>query len=103
MIMEACAVYDKKIGAYMLPQFFRTKGEAVRAFSDAVASEGAPFSKHSEDYVFCRLGQYDDNSGSFKSLEVPEIIITADDCLVGRPLPPLVDVGPKPTNGKVAL
>lgn len=83
MIMQVCAVYDKKVGAYLLPQFFRTKGEAVRAFQDAVASESAPFAKHAEDYLFCRLGAYDDNAGSFETVQpAPEILLTAMDCLV---------------------
>lgn len=84
MIMEVFSVYDKKIGAYMVPQFFRTKGEAIRAWMDAVASESAPFKRHSEDYVFCRLGTYDDNSGSFinHSSGVPEIVMSADDAIL---------------------
>jgi len=83
MIMKACAIYDKKIGAYMVPQFFRTKGEAIRAFTDAVASESAPFAKHAEDYLFCCLGEYDDNSGSFLNVaNAPEILLTALDAVV---------------------
>lgn len=87
MIMQVYAVYDKKVGAYMMPQFFRTKGEALRAFMDAVASEAAPFRKHAEDYVFCCLGEYDDHSGSFANntsngIEVPEIGMTALDAVV---------------------
>lgn len=68
----------------MVPQFFRTKGEAIRAFSDACNAESAShFAKHAEDYMFCRLGSYDDNSGTFENVPTaPEIIITAMDCLV---------------------
>lgn len=85
MILQVCAVYDKKIGAYMVPQFFRTKGEAMRAFIDAVAAEAAPFGKHSEDYLFCRLGEYDDNSGTFANFgQAPEIVISADDAMLAR-------------------
>lgn len=82
MRMFVCAVFDKKVNAYMNPQFFRTKGEATRAFMDAVMSEAAPFRKHAEDYVFCYLGQYDDATGTFHNSEqVPEILMTANDCL----------------------
>ncbi|AZL82722.1 nonstructural protein [Apis mellifera associated microvirus 7] len=81
--MYACAVFDKKVNAYMYPQFFRTKGEATRSFMDAVGAEAAPFRKHAEDYVFCYLGQYDDNTGQFENApgNLPEILMTAMDCL----------------------
>lgn len=82
MIMYACAVLDKKVNAYMNPQFFRTKGEAIRSWMDAVMSEAAPFRRHAEDYVFCYLGKYDDASGRFENTGVvPEILMTAMDAL----------------------
>lgn len=79
MIMQVCAIYDKKVGAYMLPQFFRTKGEAMRAFLDACAQESAPFKRHAEDYYFCRLGEYDDVAGRVECVATPEILLTALD------------------------
>ncbi|ALS03676.1 VP5 [Gokushovirus WZ-2015a] len=82
MIMQACAVYDKKVNAYMLPQFFRTRGEAMRAFMDAVNSEQAPWKRHAEDYLFCLLGTYDDSSGVTVNKDVPEILMSAMDCVV---------------------
>lgn len=82
MKMYVCAVFDKKVNAYMNPQFFRTKGEATRAWMDAVAAEGAPFRRHAEDYVFCFLGLYDDSLGRFENHGVvPEMLMTALDCL----------------------
>lgn len=82
MKMYVCAVFDKKVNAYMNPQFFRTKGEAMRAWMDAVHAEAAPFKRHAEDYVFCFLGYYDDLSGNFENVGVvPEILMTALDCL----------------------
>lgn len=82
MMMYACAVFDKKVNAYMNPQFFRTKGEAIRSWMDAVLSEAAPFKRHAEDYVFCCLGSYDDSTGTFENSKgVPEILMTANDCL----------------------
>lgn len=82
MKMYVCAVFDRKINAYMNPQFFRTKGEATRAWMDAVAAEAAPFRKHAEDYLFAFLGYYDDSTGQFENFQnVPEILMTALDCL----------------------
>lgn len=82
MRMMAFAVFDKKINAYMNPQFFRTRGEALRAWMDAVMAEAAPFKRHAEDYVFCYLGVYDDTDGRFENHGiVPEICMTALDCV----------------------
>lgn len=82
MKMYVCAVFDKKVNAYMNPQFFRTKGEALRAWTDAVGSEAAPFRKHAEDYVFCYLGQYDDHTGQFENApKAPDMLMTALDCI----------------------
>lgn len=82
MIMQCCAVYDKKVGAYTAPQFFRSKGEAMRAFVDACQAEDAPFRKHAEDYFFSRLCEYDDVRGSFSPApEGPEVLLTALDAV----------------------
>ena len=81
MIMYACAILDKKVGAYMKPEFFRTKGEAIRAFADACHNPEGNLKRHSEDYVFCCLGTYDDNAGNFQCPQVPEILSTAVEAL----------------------
>lgn len=81
MIMEVYAVFDKKVNAYMNPQFFRTRGEALRAWMDAVHAEAAPFRRHAEDYVFCRLGVYNDSTGEFACVSPPELSMSAVDCL----------------------
>ncbi|AXH77009.1 MAG: nonstructural protein [Microviridae sp.] len=81
MKMYVCAVMDKKVMAYVQPAFFRTKGEATRAFMDAVAAENSPMRRHAEDYVFCFLGFYDDHEGRFENAAVPEILMSALDCV----------------------
>lgn len=62
MILEVYSVFDKKSGAYMQPIYFRTRGEAVRSFIDACSSQDN-FKKHPEDYSFCFIGLFDDNTG----------------------------------------
>ncbi|UDN67539.1 nonstructural protein [robinz microvirus RP_40] len=85
MIMYACAVFDRKVNAYMKPQFYRSKGEAIRSWIDAVGAAGedaVPFRRHAEDYVFVYLGTYDDALGAFTNAGlVPEILMTALDCV----------------------
>lgn len=82
MILSMCAVYDKKVGAYVAPQFFRSNGEAIRAFMDAVASSDTPFAKHPEDYHFSLLGTYDDGLGIVThDGNGPSVLITALECV----------------------
>lgn len=63
MILEAYACYDTKVEAFMTPYFFRSKGEALRAFGEAANDPKSDMSKHSGDYVLHRLGTYDDSNG----------------------------------------
>lgn len=78
-VLLLCAVWDNKVGAFMQPFVSRSKGEAIRSFSDAVGDKQSPFCKHPEDYHLASLGEFDDNSGMIK----PEVksIITASECL----------------------
>lgn len=74
-------VYDNGVEAFMTPQFFRSKGEAIRAFSDAVQSENSNFGKHAGDYAFYCVGVFDDSDGSLVATKQPERVITAIECL----------------------
>lgn len=72
------AVFDSKVGAYAAPFCARTKGEAIRSFTDACRQDDLPFKKNPGDYrLFC-LGAYDDNKGSLVPHD-PEPLIGADE------------------------
>lgn len=58
-----CAIMDSKVSAFSPPMYFRTKGEAVRAFLDALKDTGTVLSKHPRDYQLFLLGTFDDSSG----------------------------------------
>lgn len=82
MITEIYSVFDKKVGAFGTPLFFRSRGEAIRSFSDAVQDGQSQFCKHPEDYGFAYLGSFDDGSGSFTfPKEGPEFVIQAIQCV----------------------
>lgn len=81
MNMYVCAVFDKKVNAYLAPAFFRTRGEATRAFMDTVAAD-TPLRKHPEDYSFHYVGSWNDSNGQFENLKNgPEPLMTAMDCV----------------------
>lgn len=59
------SVFDRAVGAFM-PLFpARTKGEAVRMVSDAVADPSGQFAKHLTDYTLFEVGTWDDRTGKF--------------------------------------
>lgn len=67
-------VYDKAVGAHLQPMFFRAKGEAQRAFADAVAAEDSRFRAHAEDYLLMECGEFDDNTGLFASYDPVRVV-----------------------------
>lgn len=58
-----CCVFDVQAQAYTNPQYFRTKGEAIRAFMDACGKD-AQFAAHPEDYIFMQVGTFDWSTGA---------------------------------------
>lgn len=67
MVYEAFAIFDTKVGAYLMPLFFRSKGECLRALGDAVNDPKHDLHKHSHDYVLHRVGNWDDTNGVLQS------------------------------------
>lgn len=77
MKLHVCAVFDTAVGVYTQPVYFRSKGEAIRSFIDAVKDEKSQFSRHAKDYAFVWLGEWDDNTGFFESPMQPHTLLTA--------------------------
>lgn len=72
--LQIFAIYDKKAQAYILPHFFAQKGQAIRAFEDAVNETANPhnqISKHPSDFVLAHLGEFDDRLGLVTGLSSP--------------------------------
>ena len=55
MVNKIYAVFDSKVGAYLQPMFFRSNGEAIRAFASAVGDVDHQFSKFASDYTLLSL------------------------------------------------
>lgn len=76
MRLRLYAVMDKAVQAYNPPMCFRSEGEAIRSFYDAVKQNGTNFNKFKRDYAFCFLGHYDDNLGQFEG-QAPVVVAEA--------------------------
>lgn len=74
MKLMAFGIYDTAVEAYNQPVFFRTKGEAQRAFLNAI-NKGQL--KETYGYVsIYHLGNYDDATGLLDPLAQPVLIMT---------------------------
>lgn len=74
MILNIFSVYDSAAESYLQPFFMQTKGQAIRAFTDAVNDNNNVFCKYPDDYTLFELGSYDDSKGSFVMLSAPRSI-----------------------------
>lgn len=63
-----CAIMDSKVGAFSPPMYFRSKGEAVRSFIDALSDNQTTLSKHPRDYQLFHLANFDDQNGRMEPI-----------------------------------
>lgn len=82
MKMIVFAVYDEKAAAFMTPFFMNSRGEASRAFGDAVGDPSHTFHKHAEDFVLYELGEYDPGVGLLEQPNAPEPLVRASALVV---------------------
>ncbi|QCQ84932.1 nonstructural protein [Blackfly microvirus SF02] len=81
MILGVYSVFDNAAKAYLPPIFFRSKGEAVRGFVDAINSDGHQFQKHASDYALFELGSFDDSNGFVQSFAAPIRVMSAHEAV----------------------
>lgn len=67
--MKMYSVYDSKVEAYLMPHFFRSRGEALRAYTTACNDEQTTFAKNPEDFTFFEIGEYEDSNASITMYE----------------------------------
>lgn len=61
--------YDSKVENYLPPFFVKTKGAALRAFTEFVNDPNTQFHKHPADYTLFEIGEFDENSGQIAPYE----------------------------------
>lgn len=77
MILNVYSIHDQAAEAFINPFFMHNDGLAIRAFQDNVNSkEENNISKHPEQFVLFKLGEYDDKTGLITTLEAPRALST---------------------------
>ena len=71
MKMKIYSVYDSKVEAYLPPLFFKSKGEFLRAFAEAVNDPKSNIGKYPADYTAFEVGSWDDSNASFDLYKTP--------------------------------
>lgn len=78
MALLLFSVMDTKVGAFAAPFICRTKGEAIRSFTEARRDQNSMVSKHPADYRLYCIGEFDDGQGIINP-KSPELIVGADE------------------------
>lgn len=74
MKLLAYSVRDEKVEAFLPPFFVRSKGEAIRSFTQAVDKPDHPFAANVSDFVLYEVGSFDDVAGTFAFQEPLRVI-----------------------------
>jgi len=70
------SVFDDAIKAFNTPMFMRSRGEAIRSFSEAARDPNSNIMKFAKDYHLYFLGEYEDATGSFSPVDPPQRVIS---------------------------
>lgn len=82
--MQIFAVYDKKAMSYAPPFYYHQKGQAIRAFDDAVNDPQSPLNKHPEDFCIFHMGSWNDTTGVLTPLPNPVPLEEALNCVKAK-------------------
>lgn len=74
MKLQALAVRDMAVDAFMPPFFVRTVDEGIRALSAALGDGSHRFVQSPDDYVLFSVGRFDDGSGLLEPAEPARLI-----------------------------
>lgn len=77
------SIRDAKSEVFNTPFYKGTHGEAERDFRSAVNDEKTQLNRYPEDFDLYYLGEYDNNTGQSVSLDTPQHVIKAIQCVKG--------------------
>jgi len=84
MKLVAMCVRDQAIESFGTPFFVTHQGAGLRSFIDEVnrQSDDNQLNKHPDDFVLYRCGEFDQETGIFTPLNIPERVAQASDVVV---------------------
>lgn len=65
MLLKVFTVYDSKAEFYMQPFCMKSKGEAIRAFSESCNDDKTSLGKYPADFTLFEIGEFDDAKGTY--------------------------------------
>lgn len=77
MSHKVYTIYDSKAEAYLAPLLQKTRGEAIRTFSDLVNNPETMFAKHPSDFTLFEIGEWDELKGEVNMCHVKQSLGTA--------------------------
>ena len=77
MIHKLYSIRDSKSEHFLQPILQKTHGEAERTFKDLANNKETTVSRNPEDYDLYYLGEFNDITGKYESLDTPQHIIKA--------------------------
>ncbi len=63
------AVYDSKVGAFLLPFFSPNRAVALRSFMTACQDSGTDFNRYAGDYTLFEIGEWMPEEGKWSQHE----------------------------------
>lgn len=78
MLLQVYAVHDAAVGAFNQPLFFRSRGECLRSFEQAVRDGSGGFGGHPEHFSMYYIGTYNSDTALLEPV-APERVCSAVD------------------------
>jgi hypothetical protein len=77
--MKMFCIHDSKAEAYMSPFYFKTKAEAIRAFSASCQEPDSNLSKFASDYTLVEIGEFNETTAEINTHLSPIILANASE------------------------
>lgn len=72
--MKVFTVYDSKAEGYMNPFYVKSRGEAIRSFTEIANDKSHQIGKYPADFTLFELGEWDENTSKFTLHSTPTSI-----------------------------
>lgn len=80
-VHKVISVFDTAAQVFARPFFVTATGQAIRDFTDEINREAQdnPLFRHPDDFILYQLGEFDDETGSIRSSEIPSVLVRGKD------------------------